>query len=503
MENPLFDEEKSKITKCGKTEQQKELESCFKITDNQLEGFLTVNFDHIGLKKTDTQDEDVALITWYTKKKFLCALQVFSSLNMLSLDKPSVLPFIKNIINEKSPKINSQPLNFKGKLYPPQASLIKRMMEIESSPILFELSNKTIVKFHCGVVTERLSFGKTFCLPALICEKKIPYESSNEKLINTNLIICGTKVVKEWKNNLKNLTNIEFLVAEQSSQLTILENMVFEKRYPNVLVVKDGDITWKGKKTKAINHVTSLFENKMFARVIYDDYDMLKFNTISIIPETLFTWFISGTDDNWNSDLSFYYFVDNEKKEITINKAGLMLDAVSSLKCNREYSATEFNIPKIDEFYVCYSLPFLIKKIIDNDKIDYIFSEKQLNNSDLITGIKNVPYVYNKQTMKILIAIADKKERKDTVNELNKNGIKSIKLTRANVNKFERENAVVCVSGNLFGVNMGFLTHIVINTGEFDDSSLIQIIGRGQRLSRKQNLQVYFNETSIQIAEEI
>ena len=58
------------------------------------------------------------------------------------------------------PRIPLEFLNFKGKLYPPQASLIKRMLDIEMIPPSFFQNDGMII--YGGLVTERLSFGKTF-----------------------------------------------------------------------------------------------------------------------------------------------------------------------------------------------------------------------------------------------------------------------------------------------------------------------------------------------------
>lgn len=514
-------EDEFSLKKEGKFDQLKLIGNDFVITDDQLEQFLTINFDHLGLKRGENQDEDVSLISWYAMKRFIYAIKLFDDLNMISLDKPVTLSYIENIVNENSKRISLTPTGFKGKLYPPQASLIKRMLDIESSPILFVMPPKNVdgiistsnITFHGGLVNERLSFGKTYCLPALICERLIPYESINTNLIRTNLVICGTKVAKEWKNNLKNYTSLDFQVIETAAHLNNLETLVNNANtqktcssakfhYPEVIVVKDGDITWKGKKAKAIEHTLELFKDKTFSRVIYDDYDMIKLQPNSNVPDALFTWFVSGTDSDITPRINYYHFNNGEKREMPLSSAKPILDAVASVKCNREYSIVEYNIPQIDRFDVFSkdieskakveesNIIELIQKIVNNETVD---CEKNTHNDkSLFTGTNDVPYIYNKTTMKILVTIEDKQEQVKIINILNDIGIKAVKLTRANVDKFAREDATVCVAGNLFGVNMGFLTHIIINAKDFTDSSCTQIIGRGQRLSRKQNLQVYF-----------
>ena len=252
----------------GKFEQLKEIKKTFSITDEQLEEFLSVNFKHLDLKRGENQDEDVSLISWYTSKKFIVAIDIFSQLYNKTNNEPYIIPYIKNIVNQHSERIDlhrissdasvlqerMQPPFFKGNLYPPQASLLKRMLDIETEGISLDTKGKIMV-FHGGIVNERLSFGKTFSLSALICARFLPYESKEPNLINTNLIVCGTKVAKEWKTNLKNLTILDALVIERNTHLDELEKRILNNDYPQVIVVKDGDITWKGKKNKALNHV--------------------------------------------------------------------------------------------------------------------------------------------------------------------------------------------------------------------------------------------------------
>lgn len=482
-----------------------QLSSCtLDISDDQLEKFLVINFKHLSLTRGVDQDEDVSLISWYTTKRFILAIHIFTDLNLTSLSCPTVLPYVLNVVSESSPRIPLAPAGFKGILYPPQASLIKRMLDIESSPIVFDL-NGVKLKLLAGIVSERLSFGKTFCLPALICERFTPYfsEEQIEVILPINLIICGVKVTKEWKNNLKNFTSLDFKVIETMGNLNDLKKSVDEDRYPQVLVIKDGDITWNGKKDKALVHTLSLFSEGdplrdiIFTRVIYDDYDMLKLSPKdSTNISSLFTWFISGTDsDTYLGKLQFDYIRNNDRLAMSLTQGKPVLDSVASVKCNREYSVVEYRIPQIDCYDVSSDEKHNTVDIITNIiKGKCVYPKTQYTDSSLFSGSIDVPYIHNGSNMKILVAVADKNRIGDIVKELNDVGIKSVKLTRANVAKFQREDAIICVSGNLFGVNMGFLTHIVINMDGFSQNDVTQIIGRGQRLSRKQNLQVYLNE---------
>lgn len=476
------------------------------ISDEILEQFLQINMNHMKLKRGKDQDEDVSLISWMANKKFICAISIFHKVGIININNPVVLPYISNIVNEHSPRL--QPQNFKGVLFPPQAALVKKMLDIETIPIVFNVSNDRKIIYNGGIVNERLSFGKTFCIPALISHKPsigqtIPVTSLTSSIYDntvcTNLVVCGTKVAKEWKNNLNNFTSLTHNTIERANHLDELATLLEKYEYPQVLVVKDGDITWKGKKDKALAHVFDLFEGKTFMRVFFDDYDMLNLRDV-VSPIALFTWFISGTDDKPFAGLKFYSWNEEGVKiPQKMESSKIILDAVSSVSCNKEYSTVEYNVPRIDEYYYnSDNLCEFICKIVNNKPIDELVSndskEDIVVSDRLLTGTRNVPYVYDKSTLKMLVAMEDKNSQKSLVSALVNIGIETIKLTRANINKFAASNATVCVCGNLFGVNLPFLTHIVICVNDFTSNACTQIIGRGQRLSRKQNLQVYMFE---------
>lgn len=462
------------------------------ISDELLEEFLTLNFAHLGLQRGENQDVDVSLISYYAKKKFMCAIDVLSKINIIPQDRASLLPYVANVVGELSPKIPIIPANFNGKLYAPQAALIKRMIDLEEE----SYNSKFPLKLHCGMISERLSFGKTYCMPALVCEKFRPCD--DHSALPINLVIAGSKVVKEWKNNLKKSIILDFLVVETTKQLKELES---GHGYPQILVVKDGEITHNGEKKSAISHVFDVLTKKSnaplkFARVLYDDFDMLKFKGTFIAPNALFSWFISGTATDPAKfpkiSIDYEYLIDGEFQPRTTTIAAIypILECLASISCNRDFSSIEYNIPMIDIYRSNYDLYEIIASIVGNT-ISNDGVRLKLESAALIQGIQNAPYVYDKSRMKILCSLENKEDQLALIDSLNQAGIKAVRLTHANISKFEREDSLVGVAGNLFGVNMGFLTHIIVNADDYTSQAQTQIIGRGQRLSRKQNLQVY------------
>lgn len=491
----------------------------FQITDEQLEAYLSLNFTHLGLTRSSTQEEDVSLITLYAKSKFLGLIFIFQELGVLTVDKPQLLPSIANIVNQHSPQVPLTPTNFLGKLYPPQASLIQRMCELEENPPTFTLQSKNAdvsqitqnFRFPVGLITERLSFGKTFCLPALICHKFAPtlYDVNEtiKTIIPTNVIVCGSKVAKEWRANINKhvAPTITRLVIETAKDLTTCEQLIRANSIPNIIVIKDGEITWKTTsdstqlKKKALDHFLSIVYSQSdyspdakFLRIIYDDYDMLKFSAATILPRALFSWFVSGTEEyHPGKSPQFHYTLNDEEETMTIVRAKVILDNISAVSCNRDYSAQEFNVPKINMFQTYNESEYIVKCIIENTFNDLFLAHDDWKCGALFTGnVDNPPMAQSLQDKRIKILIATK-DKDDQIALTNKLGSIAVRLTRANIDKFAREDALVGVCGNLYGINMGFLTHIIVDY-TFADNEIVQIIGRGQRLSRKYNLQVYF-----------
>jgi hypothetical protein len=176
---------------------------------------------------------------------------------------------------------------------------------------------------------------------------------------------------------------------------------------------------------------------------------------------------------------------------MTIVKAKVILDNISAVSCNRDYSAQEFNVPKINMFQTYNESEYIVKCILDNTFNDSFLAHDDWKCGALFTGnVDSSPTTQSLQGKRPKILIATK-DKDDQIALTNKLGSIAVRLTRANIDKFAREDALVGVCGNLYGINMGFLTHIIVDY-TFADNEIVQIIGRGQRLSRKYNLQVYF-----------
>ena len=75
---------------------------------------------------------------------------------------------------------------------------------------------------------------------------------------------------------------------------------------------------------------------------------------------------------------------------------------------------------------------------------------------------------------------------------MNNLNISTFKGDGRNLHTFEKSENKVMFSKFLHGVNLGYITHLIIlNFDNLSYDKLLQTVGRCQRLSRKSNLKVY------------
>jgi hypothetical protein len=112
-----------------------------------LKEWVDLNRDHLHIRPTGDVHEDIELIHIVTKMKFRESIALMIKFSAGESDgdsneslcirnyRPFILPNVKCVLNEHDERISLTPPGFKGKLYPPQASLIKRMLEVEDGMI--------------------------------------------------------------------------------------------------------------------------------------------------------------------------------------------------------------------------------------------------------------------------------------------------------------------------------------------------------------------------------
>jgi len=430
--------------------------------------------------------------------------------------------FIYNILNEKSQSIELTPKGFNGKLYPPQAKLLYRMLFFENNPDM-KLCN-FIINSNTGIVSERTGFGKSFSIPALICKQLIPnfvrkeskvrlgpsHINKDDNTIHTNLIFCTPKTVKQWILNCQNNTNLTSVRVETALDLKNLKLKVDSKNFPHILICKIGKIN--GKDT--VNEMNTIFAGKNFARVIFDDFDMLRLDTNSLFPPALFYWMISSTR---NLEKFQYKEENNERNSFFkfFSQSFRLLVICHNIRCDKDYANLDFDVPKIDYYSnMKHHLENQTNELIDEDYLDYeesfgkelanklvtdiiefakdtcsFYPIKEIEGMNLIQGKHNIPFDSDKNPKKILIYSPNQKNRTMLEKCLIEKDIQPMMLKRNNFDIFKITKSTFAITPLISGVNMEYITHIII-FDEDDKQSINQIIGRGQRIGRKCNLQV-------------
>lgn len=457
-----------------------------------LRKFADINMKQLDLKSTGILEDDILQIENMTKISFLNSIKLMLEFSHSEKNEAYVLPNISNVLNEKDEKIEASILN-NIKLYQPQATMLKRMLDIEEFDNL-----RDIGKYHgynqlqsnLGIISERFSFGKTFMFPVLFKLKFKPNFVETPDMmqlyilpdkykthVNSNLVVCGNKTIKVWTENLKRL-GLDYQKVSTAKDLDLIETQTVKE----VILIKDGFTTWKGEKKYTLDHFSDLTRDKYFNRLIIDDFDMLKLNPATVLPESIFTWLISSTceksfkSNNIKGSLGF------------VCRTMVLFNFYFNLKCNADYSAVEFNIPNIDYYYTPLRLDELVINIMMNSAPR---DNKYNDQADVFLSTKiDAPYIYDANKLKILISCENKEKRI----ELSKKIPNSILFDGRNIHKFGELNNQIGICGLIHGVNMGYLTHILIDSEGYTDSQVNQIVGRAQRIGRTQNLQVYIRE---------
>jgi hypothetical protein len=482
---------------------------------------------------------------------------------------------VRNLVTPNSDVVN--PNNFRSRLYPPQAAVLKRMLDFE--PVRSVNFMKKDLYMRAGVVSEKVGFGKTYLCCALLAHKPeidkeylkkisvnepgiiIPkinplsfLDSPTEKM---NIVISNFKTAKEWETNLKNLTNLSVMKITSKKMLETFIERYNSRDIPDVLLVKDGKIDGK----LLVDTLVGILGDKVSNRVIIDDYDLLNMDKYAALPNAVFYWFISSTREFGNKKGNKY-----KSENVALGRFSIsdmerymeLFDLFANIKCIDGFTSKEYEIPKIDVYsrktdiskILCdkctkynravelFEEHLKVSKVCDEidapqcDVCDYYIAETQENyptDLDITFKCKVCKEVLYKNVMlplekevvdfvkgnhrfekvehpsyfvKLLRGTVDLPPKKgvpikalilakEFSDRWEARGLKSVVISNSNISSFETSDCELGICSGLSGVNLKYLTHIIVLPGTSPDT-VAQFIGRGQRLGRTQNLQVLF-----------
>lgn len=102
----------------------------------------------------------------------------------------------------------------------------------------------------------------------------------------------------------------------------------------------------------------------------------------------------------------------------------------------------------------------------------------------MIKGNIDRPLLKNTHIKALFLAESNKKD-------WNFNNLKVVNINNKNIENFDSSDYELGICSNLNGINLPYLTHIIVTKSSCKDD-IIQFIGRGQRINRKTNLKVLY-----------
>jgi hypothetical protein len=464
----------------------------------------------------------------------------------------------QHVVCEDSPRIPLHVIGTGFTLYPPQAGLIAMMLLIEGKHSWIDTTDlrQRLANYYgayqsnVGFVTERLSFGKSTLIPAMIRHQPVSQWTKCEldnlcahgpRLVvgpctqTVNVIVASRITVDDWDKRLKR-TDIPYVLVKSEKGINDALKLVEQSPAVAIIVIRHGTMMMNGSKERTLTHFARAFGSYEFSRVFYDDYDMLDLYKIpkryaeimddgAELPIARFHWLLSATAnaieyfpyehrsggpvdgrytpavERFGSKRADISYSENTFRSMG-NCHGAYRLAFFSTRCNTSFAQVEFQVPPM-RWYTAPDLRSIILAIAkDTDLAPLSITEFKRSTRTFVSGVASTPYVRLEHGFRMLVSVENKDEQRALVDELVAAGVNAVLLDKRNIRFFgltECKDGVVHpamlasvgVSRLIHGVSMGFLTHVVVLERNYTPEQIDQVVGRAQRLDRKHDLQVY------------
>lgn len=411
----------------------------------------------------------------------------------------------QHVVTVRSPLGSSQ---WPFPLYPPQAALAAMMLRIENEHSWLDCprlharsaSAPACIQSNVGLVSERKSFGKSTLIAALIqhqptcqwvareCEALLtngPRRACGPPGESCNVVVVAKSTMREWRQRL------DGFFVETPASLNACVAALWGDSPPTAVVVRAGTMKHRGEPDLVLNHFVRAVEGLTFSRAFYDDYDLLgimptRGSRGALMPLARFHWFLSATARPRE------IFTGEGAGTGTLDSVGALSGAIREAlfgtRCDSGYSQLEFDVPPIRWLTATDAVAAVRALVVGGTPKMQPFKRKT---TAFIGGTTSVPYDYAVHGCKILVSVEDKEARRALAAELAAAGVEATLLDHRNLHLFETSSAPVGISRLLHGVNMGYLTHVVVpSAGEYDAAAIDQMVGRAQRIGRRHDLQV-------------
>lgn len=239
-------------------------------------------------------------------------------------------------MDETYEKMNIVP-GLKTNLFEHQKTVVKAMIDMELNRRIN--TNKGLLKFSAGVLSEPVGSGKTIEILSVILSVKIPkiapdistikciastskrnelcginiIRRSFKTILKPTIIFVGVSVLSQWINTIDNFTDktmVKYFVVDGVKNLELLIKKISNREINKytIILVKNGKVTRsvalpeglvleaKNKSnTPYIYNIVSNLRNICWTRVVIDDFDTIGLPSNAGFVNGLFTWFISST----------------------------------------------------------------------------------------------------------------------------------------------------------------------------------------------------------------
>lgn len=277
------------------------------------------------------------------------------------------------------------PIGLRLSLLPHQALIVNTILDIEHKPMILvgeKMKTKCRIQTSAIVLSEPFGSGKTIELLAVVLHNPIPLAHSQykkvghsgmtvyrqyTKLIKSTLVVVSSSVLQQWRKTILEHTVLSVMVIDNYYDFVKLMNntTTLEDSLADIVLLKNGVISCS---KMGINENRKASPDLLYditygycwARVIYDDYDVIKLHGETRIFEALSTIYVSSTnksfrvkyDDSTKSD-----FIKITEPSMKISNIQLDQHLMTNFRisCDRSYREQSLSVPKINYYkYLLY-----------------------------------------------------------------------------------------------------------------------------------------------------
>jgi len=334
------------------------------------------------------------------------------------------MPHEKTLLDETFEAIDT-PAGMRLQLLPHQQRVVAAILRLEDRRIL-TMMNDSEIQSSAIVLSEPFGSGKTVELLAVILHKPIPqpwpelssignHVISKEytKLINSTLVVVGSSVLVQWKKAILEHTVLSVMCISSYYDLCS-----FIKKYNNaeltedIVLLKNGPISGKLdsdilQTRSSIQAMTNITKGYCWARVIYDDFDVIKISQDDHVMPSLSTIYVSATKKLHVGHSKPRYRQSSEDDQITTmadldyhpklssinNRYKNYLFSNFNIRCKKNFLDSSLTTPKIYYYkYVFDSKHARYAKLIGSSILDSSSSNivEMLNGDAVKTAAKSL-----------------------------------------------------------------------------------------------------------------